>query len=109
MDDRLKEEEDRLDAFHQRFWRAKVLVCTAVSDPLLTSSDIGLGSLQDKCSRCGEPVWVSPDSWLALHDNPGMRIQCADCALIVALYEAALQENIFTGYKFDKLTEDVGG
>ena len=39
------------------------------------------GSLPDKCSECGELVWVSPSSLLALHDNPGMEILCVPCSL----------------------------
>jgi len=39
------------------------------------------GSLQDKCSKCGQPVWVSPSSWLITHDNPGMEILCTPCTL----------------------------
>ena len=104
MDDKLKEYEDSLDAFHQRFWKNEVLVCTAVSE--LTSDDTGSGSLQHKCSRCGEPVWVSADSWLTLHDNPRMRIECVDCALTIALQEAALG-NITSSYKLDELSEGL--
>jgi len=32
------------------------------------------GRLPDKCSKCGQPVWVAPSSLLALHDNPEMKI-----------------------------------
>ena len=37
--------------------------------------------LQDKCSKCGQPVWVAPSSLLIMHDNPGMEILCTPCAL----------------------------
>ena len=39
------------------------------------------GGLPDKCSKCGQPVWVSPSSWLILHDNPEMEILCLPCAI----------------------------
>ncbi len=38
------------------------------------------GSIRDKCPQCGELVWVSPSSWLILHDNPGSAIICLRCA-----------------------------
>jgi len=39
------------------------------------------GSKQDRCSECGEPVWVSPSSVRVMEDNPGSRILCLQCAL----------------------------
>lgn len=39
------------------------------------------GSLQGKCSECGELVWIAPSSWLFIHDNPGMKILCNECGL----------------------------
>lgn len=38
-----------------------------------------LGSLQVKCSHCGELVWVAPSSWLIMHDNPETEILCTEC------------------------------
>ncbi|MBA7697334.1 hypothetical protein ES703_105999 [subsurface metagenome] len=55
----------------------KTLICWPVS----LKSYVTPGSLQDKCSKCGQPVWVSPSSWLIMHDNPGMEILCTACAI----------------------------
>ncbi len=55
----------------------KYLMCWPVS----LEGYVPPGYLQDKCSKCGQAVWVSPSSWLILHDNPGMEILCIPCAL----------------------------
>lgn len=55
----------------------KVLISNRVSYP----GYVVPGSLKDRCSRCGEWVWISPSSLLILHDNPGMGILCAECGL----------------------------
>ena len=55
----------------------KILISNQVSYP----GYVVPGSLQDKCSRCGEPVWISPSSLLILHDNPGTDIACTECGL----------------------------
>jgi len=55
----------------------KTLVCQPVS----FRGYVVPGCLPDKCSKCGELVWVSPSSLLILHDNPGMEILCVPCAL----------------------------
>ncbi|GAH00012.1 unnamed protein product [marine sediment metagenome] len=39
------------------------------------------GGVLDKCSKCGQLVWVSPSSLLIMHDNPGMDILCTLCSL----------------------------
>jgi len=54
---------------------------TLISTPVPLGGYVPLGGLQDKCSKCGQPVWVSPSSWLILHDNPEMKILCMPCAL----------------------------
>ena len=54
---------------------------TLISMPVSLEGYAPPGSLQDKCSKCGQPVWVSPSSWLIMHDNPGMEILCMPCAL----------------------------
>ena len=54
---------------------------TLISMPVSYEGYAPPGSLQDKCSKCGQPVWVSPSSWLIMHDNPGMEILCQPCAL----------------------------
>ncbi|MBA7635934.1 hypothetical protein ES703_43545 [subsurface metagenome] len=55
----------------------KTLICMLAS----FEGYVPPGGLQDKCFKCGQPVWVAPSSWLILHDNPGMKILCAPCAL----------------------------
>ena len=54
---------------------------TLISMPVSLEGYAPPGSLQDKCSKCGQPVWVSPSSWLIMHDNPEMKILCTQCAL----------------------------
>jgi len=54
---------------------------TLISTPVSLGGYVPPGSLQDKCSKCGQPVWVAPSSWLILHDNPEMRILCMPCAI----------------------------
>lgn len=54
---------------------------TLISVPVSFEGYVTPGSLQDKCSKCGQPVWVSPSSWLIMHDNPGMSILCMPCAI----------------------------
>lgn len=55
----------------------KTLVCWPVS----LEGYVVPGSLPDRCSKCGQPVWVSPSSWLIIHDSPGIIILCIPCAL----------------------------
>lgn len=55
----------------------KTLVCMPVS----FKGYVPPGSLPDKCSECGQPVWVSPSSWLIIHDNPSIEILCVPCTL----------------------------
>jgi len=55
----------------------KVLICTPTSPEVYVVP----GSLPDKCSKCGQHVWVSPSSWLIMQDNPGIAILCTPCAL----------------------------
>ena len=55
----------------------KFLMCQPVSFRGYVTS----GSLQDKCSKCGQAIWVSPSSWLIMHDNPGIEILCTPCTL----------------------------
>jgi len=54
---------------------------TLISMPVSLEGYVTPGSLQDKSSKCGQPVWVSPSSWLIMHDNPGMEILCTACAI----------------------------
>jgi len=55
----------------------KALICM----PASFNGYVVPGSLPNKCSKCGQPVWVSPSSWLICHDNPGIAIFCTLCAL----------------------------
>jgi len=32
-----------------------------------------------RCAQCGQLVWLSPSSFILLHDNPGARVLCWDC------------------------------
>jgi len=54
---------------------------TLISVPVSFGGYAPPGSLQDKCSKCGQSVWVAPSSWLIMHDAPGMKILCTPCAL----------------------------
>ena len=54
----------------------KTLICM----PASYGGYVPPGVLQDKCSKCGQPVWVAPSSWLIMHDNPGIEILCTSCA-----------------------------
>jgi len=55
----------------------KTLVCQPVS----FRGYVVPGSVPEKCSKCGGPVWVSPSSLLILHDNPEIEILCMPCTL----------------------------
>jgi len=55
----------------------KTLVCMPVS----FKGYVVPGGLPEKCSKCGELVWVSPSSLLILHDNPGIETLCIPCTL----------------------------
>jgi len=55
---------------------------TLITTPVSLGGYMVPGGLQDKCSKCGQLVWVSPSSWLIMHDNPGMVILCMPCALV---------------------------
>lgn len=55
----------------------KTLICMPASFP----GYVVPGSLPDKCSKCGQAVWVSPSSLLILHDNPEMEILCGACTV----------------------------
>ena len=55
----------------------KALICM----PISFDGYVVPGSLPDKCSKCGQPIWVSPSSLLILHDNPGMETLCKTCDL----------------------------
>jgi len=55
----------------------KTLICM----PASYGGYVPPGVLQDKCSKCGQPVWVAPSSWLIMHDEPGIEILCTPCAL----------------------------
>jgi len=55
----------------------KTLICM----PAYFEGYVPPGGLQDKCSKCGQSVWVALSSWLIMHDNPGMKILCQPCAL----------------------------
>lgn len=59
-------------------YEKKTLVCVPVS----RRGYVTPGSLQDKCSKCGQLVWIAPSSWLILHDNPGTEILCMPCTLM---------------------------
>lgn len=56
---------------------SKTLICM----PASFEGYVVPGSLPSKCSKCRQPVWVSPSSLLILHDNPGMEILCTPCTL----------------------------
>jgi len=56
---------------------SKTLVCMPVS----FKGYVIPGGLPEKCSKCGELVWVAPSSLITLHDDPGMEILCQPCAL----------------------------
>ncbi|MBA7632311.1 hypothetical protein ES703_39854 [subsurface metagenome] len=55
----------------------KTLICM----PASFKGYVVPGSLPDKCSKCGQAVWVSPSSLLILHDNPEMEILCGPCTV----------------------------
>jgi len=55
----------------------KALICWLVS----LEGYVTPGSLKDKCSKCGQPVWVAPSSWFILYDNPEMEPLCILCAV----------------------------
>jgi len=56
---------------------SKTLVCM----PASFKGYVVPGGLPDKCSKCRQPVWVSPSSLLVMHDNPGVEVLCIPCAL----------------------------
>lgn len=50
------------------------------------------GSLQVKCSQCGELVWIAPSSWLIMQDNPGTEILCMECGHNMRVVEPGVVE-----------------
>ena len=56
---------------------SKTLVCM----PASFKGYVVPGGLPDKCSKCRQPVWVSPSSLLIKQDNPGIEVLCIPCAL----------------------------
>lgn len=57
--------------------KRKTLVCM----PASFRGYVVPGSLPEKCSKCGGPVWLAPSSLLILHDNPGIEVLCIPCTL----------------------------
>lgn len=50
---------------------ARVVTYTA---PLVPDSQ------QRTCRQCGEAVWIAPSGLAMLTENPGMPVECLDCA-----------------------------
>lgn len=58
------------------------IVCSQVADVCLVNAPyIVPGSLTANCSRCGEPVLVSPSAGEIRHDNPDSQFLCLQCGL----------------------------
>ena len=55
----------------------KALMC----QPVASNGYVVPGAVPEKCSKCGDLVWVSPSSLLILHDRPDMEIVCMPCAV----------------------------
>lgn len=68
----------------------KILICKPVSFPGYVTP----GSLPGKCSQCGKPVWIAPSSWVLLHDNPEMQIECVCCVFAQGPIEADAIEDL---------------
>lgn len=52
-----------------------IIVCSPVSGTDYVLS----GSLKERCSKCGEPVWIASSSLLIRHDNPEAKVVCPQC------------------------------
>jgi len=59
--------------------RKNILVCTSIT----AGGPVVPGTLQIACSECGEMVYVSPSSWIIIHDNPGLVVLCIGCATVL--------------------------
>lgn len=58
------------------------IVCSQVADvSLVNAPHIVPGSLTANCSRCGEPVLVSPSALEIHHDNSDSQFLCLQCGL----------------------------
>ena len=79
----------------------KALICT------LTSSGgyVVPGSLLDKCSKCRQPVWVSPSSLLIMHDNPGMDILCTLCSPTKMMKDGEFEIEAITPAQTEEIDE----
>jgi hypothetical protein len=58
--------------------------------PVATGAAIP-GSSQRNCSRCAEPIWVSPGTLKSVAQFPDRQFICVQCALKFADFEEALQ------------------
>lgn len=50
------------------------IICTPENNPHIKNSTL------DKCSECGQPVWVAPSGRKLLAEHPNMKIICIPCA-----------------------------
>ena len=55
----------------------KALICM----PTSSEGYVVPGSLPAQCSKCRQPVWVAPSSWLIKQDTPDIVILCIPCSL----------------------------
>ena len=79
----------------------KVLICVRVSEP----GPVPPGSSKVACSKCHELVWVSPSSWSITHDNPGIKVICAECALAQFATARGVQMQDITPAQLDEIAE----
>jgi len=63
------------------------------------------GGLPDKCSRCRQPVWVSPSSLLIMHDNPGIEVLCMPCAVAQMKKDGEVEIGAITPAQAEEIEE----
>ncbi len=83
----------------------KVLACRPIS---LEGPGIP-GRLPDKCSECGQAVWVSPSSWLIMHDNPEIIILCMPCAIAEMKKDEQIKVQGLTPAQAEEIEEYLEG
>ena len=81
----------------------KILICKPVFSP----GYVVPGGVIDKCFKCGNPVWISPSSWLLYHDNPEMIFECIPCAAADIEKEGGEFETELTPAQIDEIKEYI--
>ena len=63
-----------------------------------------IGTILDDCESCGDIVYVSPSSWIIIHENPGTKIMCLSC-LVKRRGECQVDLQDFNEAQFEEIKE----